>query len=133
MLAVLALFACHDGEDHETETTTPPTEEGLLTDGGLYRMILSQDPDPAVSGPTVITLGLHEAARGSPVTGARVDVVPWMPDHGHGIHGEPEVEERGGGGYEISFSYTMPGTWELSWTVEAEPGVDTLVQVVEVQ
>ncbi len=133
MLAVLALFACHDGEDHEHEATTTPTEEGLLTDGGLYRMILSQDPDPAVSGPTVITLGLREAAQGAAVGGAAVEVVPWMPDHGHGIHGEAQVEERGEGEYEIAFSYTMPGTWELSWTVEAEPGVDTLVQVVEVQ
>lgn len=133
MLAVLALFACHDGEDHEHEATTTSTEDGLLTDGGLYRMVLAQDPDPAVSGPTVITLGLREADQGGAVSGAVVSVVPWMPDHGHGIHGEPEVEDLGEGGYEIAFSYTMPGTWELSWTVVAEPGVDTLVQVVEVQ
>ena len=84
------------------------------------------DPDPPIAGEVASTLTLT-FSDGTPVTGP-VEVVPWMPAHGHGISEDVVAEELEDGVYTTTFTYSMPGTWELQVTADDEYGV-ALVEV----
>jgi len=48
------------------------------------------------------------------VVGGDIEVVPWMPEMGHGVYEEPVVTERGGGLYTVeNIILIMSGYWEL--------------------
>jgi hypothetical protein len=54
---------------------------------------------------------------GAPVDGLTLEVVPWMPDMGHGSSVKPIVTAEGGGRYVVSnVQLFMPGRWELRTT-----------------
>lgn len=63
-------------------------------------------------------------ADGAPRDDLAIDVVPWMPAHGHGSNVVPVVTARGEGVYRIeSLDLSMPGTWELCFAFKA-PDLD---------
>ena len=66
-------------------------------------------------------------AGGVAVTGASLEVTPWMPAMGHGINDKPVVTQVGQGAYTAAWEYSMGGDWEVEIAVEAAPGIDTFV------
>lgn len=125
-LAALSLLACtQDGDDSGASG-------GLVTDQGLYELLVSYTPDPPVAGDTTLTVEIHDAASDELLTGATLTVTPWMPDHGHGVSEAPVVVEDAGV-YTVTFAYSMPGTWELTFEVDGSLGVDSGVLTVEVE
>lgn len=105
---------------------------GLLTEAGLYELFVEMNPDPPVSGDTTLTVTIHDAATDEALTGLDLAVTPWMPDHGHGID-EPPVVVEDQGVYTVTFAYSMPGTWELTFDVDGSLGADSAMLTVEVE
>lgn len=104
----------------------------LDSEAGLYGLTVSMAPDPPIAGDTRLAVGIDDAASGQPVTGADLQVTPWMPAHDHGISEPPEVVEDAGT-YTVTFAYSMPGTWELTFDIDAAAGSDRAVLTVEVE
>lgn len=53
-------------------------------------------------------------AKGSPVSGLALSIVPWMPAHGHGASVQPTVTEASPGMYVATpVDFFMAGEWEL--------------------
>ena len=121
---LLVALAC------EAPTDTAP-DGPLVSDEGIYELVLTHTPDPPVAGDTTLLVEL--SAADAAVEGATLSVEPWMPAHDHGISEVPEVTDDGGGLYTATFAYSMAGTWELYFDISADPGVDTAVATVEVE
>lgn len=47
------------------------------------------------------------------VEGAKIEITPFMPEHGHGSMWPPTVTEKGKGLYRAVIPLTMSGHWEL--------------------
>lgn len=105
-------------------------EEATTVDG-LYELGFTPEPDPPTSGQALLRVAVAEAG-GGPVEGAQLTVIPWMPEHGHGVSQEPVVTELGGGEYEAGWSYVMPGYWELAVQVHGPAGTDEVLIAYEV-
>lgn len=83
----------------------------------LALTVMSSDPAPPARDINDLVLELKDA-NGQPLDGATLQVVPWMPDHGHGSSVKPTVTPKGGGLYDISnIYYVMPGLWQDTITV----------------
>lgn len=136
MLVALTLTGCFGGIA-TTDTASGGADSGdaaVATDGGLYRLWLGSDPAEPVAGPFTLHLQVADpAADDAPVTGASLDIVPFMPEMGHGISGSPDLTETGAGAYEAAWSWPMSGEWEVTIGISADPGDDTYVAVYEVQ
>jgi hypothetical protein len=77
-------------------------------------------PEPATRGDQSVEYTITETASGAPVTGLRIDVVPWMPIMNHGTSIVPSVSETGPGVYVISnVDLFMTGEWQLRSTITA--------------
>lgn len=126
LLPTLLLAACVEDEDVDNGP------EGLPTDNGLYLLDLVMNPDPPTAGPAALDIVLSDA-DGAPVSGATITVVPWMPEHDHGVMGDVLVTDAGQGACAASWDYPMSGTWELTIEVEGAPGSDGLEVDVDVQ
>ena len=126
-LAAFSLLACSKDDADDSGGSG-----ALVTDQGLYELVVSYTPDPPVAGDTTLTVEIHDADLGDLLTGSTLTVTPWMPDHGHGIS-EPPVVVEDAGIYTVTFAYSMPGTWELTFDVDGSLGVDSGVLTVEVQ
>ena len=124
MLPLLCALACSPEEEDSGS-------ERLVTDAGLYELSVQMSPDPPVTGDATLTVEIQDGATGDPISGATLTVVPWMPDHGHGL-AEPPLVVEDQGVYTVTFAYTMPGTWELTFQVDGALGADSAVLTVEV-
>ncbi len=114
------------------EATTDTAQDGpVVSDDGLYELVLTHTPDPPIAGDSTLLIEL--TAGGATVEGAVVDVEPWMPAHEHGISDAPVVTDDGGGLYTAAFAYSMSGTWELHFDISADAGDDTAMTTLEVQ
>ena len=98
----------------------------------LYAISASWSPDPPTAG-TENTLTLVMTADGTAIDGASLEIVPWMPDHGHGISEEVLVEDLGEGSYEAVFIYSMSGYWELEIHIDADLGSEDHIVPVDVE
>ena len=103
-----------------------------VTDGGLYTLSLTPEPDPPVAGPAALGLRIIDA-DGADVEGASIALDVWMPDHGHGVSQPPIVSDEGGGEYTAEWTYSMPGYWELTVEVSGPGGDDNVVVAYDVR
>ena len=79
-------------------------------------MLTRAEPAPPGKGRNAWTLRLLDGA-GRPVSGARLEVLPWMPDHKHGATVAPVITDNGDGTYLIErLALTMEGVWETTIT-----------------
>ena len=96
---------------------------------GTYDVSAVFDPAPTV-GPQSLALAITEDAE--PVAGATVTVLPWMPAHDHGVSDASDV--RGTDGiYTVTWTWPMSGAWDVTVTVDADEGVDSVVLRVDVE
>lgn len=84
---------------------------------GMYKFVLAQsDPAPPAKGTNTWTLKLTDASQNN-VTGATIDVLPYMPDHMHGTSVDASVTPNADGTYTVTPLYLfMPGIWTITFT-----------------
>ena len=138
-LALAVLPACGDGpaEEHHQEgegtcageVAAEPYAAGLVKVGaaGVFTVELASSlPAPPAKGDNRWTLKVRDD-HGSPVEGATVSVVPYMPAHGHGAATDPVVTPSGAPGEYLAdpVNLSMPGVWEITVTVAGDGGTDT--------
>jgi len=134
-LAALALLgACGDDgalpdagynceiEDRDDVYTAGMEKTGA--DGMTFRLV-SSDPAPPSRYDNTWVIEILDAG-GAPLDDAEVEVVPFMPDHGHGtgfvavVTPDPDVDGR----YTVvPVNLFMPGLWEV--TIRATPAGGT--------
>ncbi|WP_069803253.1 FixH family protein [Thermogemmatispora onikobensis] len=109
-----------------------PAESGSQqARAGLYEVTLQLSPDPPLSTqPATIALRIAEAASGSLVNDARVQVESTMPEMNMGL---PTVTARlsSDGLYRARLQFAMSGLWQLRVTIQrtAHPEAAALFQV----
>ena len=113
---VLSATAC-SGEEERGPVVF--VEQPLLvaqTDAGLTVSVWASPQPPAV-GLAAFRFGFTDAA-GSPIDGLDVDVLPWMPAHGHGGSKRPTSTVTAPGVFLVDpVSFFMSGGWELRTTI----------------
>lgn len=115
MPLLLALFACGPTEP---QVWLDPTT--LTTDAGLFTLSVEGSPLPPASG-EAFTLGI--AVEGA--TNASIEVEPWMPEHGHGVHEAPVISAgETAGDFSAEWTFSMAGYWEVRVDVTADEGGD---------
>ena len=97
-----------------------------MTANGLYSVeikIKDQELNVGVNTFDVIV----RDKNGKEVTGATIDVVPWMPEMGHGVFDKPIVKEKGGGTYSVdNVVLIMEGRWELRLKIRKDNAEDNV-------
>ncbi len=65
--------------------------------------------------------------NGKEVTDAEINVVPWMPEMGHGVFDKPVVKEKGGGTYSVdNVVLIMEGRWEMRLKIKKDNAEDNV-------
>jgi len=109
-----AVFA-FDPADAEPQHHTKHYEQSIfkMTDKGRYSVEVMVKDKSLKVGVNSFEIILHDKDD-KDVVGAEVEVVPWMPEMGHGVFEKPVVKERGGGVYSVeNVVLIMEGRWEL--------------------
>jgi len=89
-------------------------------------------PQPPQRGTIGVELVVTSAADGATRDGLTVDLVPWMPAHGHGTSLVPTVNVEGHGTYLITnVDLFMPGHWELRTTFSG-PSIDHVAPAFDI-
>jgi hypothetical protein len=97
----------------------PEMTSQVRSDLGAFTVDVVSDPSPPLRGANRVLYTITDAS-GAKVDGLALDVVPWMPAHGHGTSVAPTVQARGLGVYQIDqVVFFMPGEWELRTTFVA--------------
>ncbi len=118
--ASLALASCTSESTANAGADATFPADPLTTatsDTGALSLVLRTSPSqPPPRGACAVELTVTDAS-GAPKDGLTIDVVPWMPSHGHGASVVPSVVAKGGGKYVVTdVDLFMPGEWELRTT-----------------
>lgn len=134
--ASLALAACGDEDsghsntvDCDVETRDDVYEPGLSKTGeaGLTFTIVEATPAPPARNDNTWIVEL--AQDGTPVAADDFDVMPFMPDHGHGTPTVTDVTPGAATGeYTLEpVNMFMPGLWEITLTASVGDVTDSVV------
>lgn len=96
----------------------------IISDGGLYAVTLSTDPDPPVAGDVVLTLEAPET------TAVALDAT--MPSMDMGLTEAPVSETLGPGLYSVPVTFSMSGEWLVTLDLEGDAGADSASVALEV-
>mgnify|MGYP001552691117 CR=1 FL=1 len=95
--------------------------------GVFETKLMASDPAPPDRGNNTWTVAVSDAS-GPPVTGATIDVKPYMPDHGHGTPIIATVTDKGDGSYLITpVNLFMVGLWQVTLTIDQAGKSDQVV------
>ncbi len=122
-IAIILLAGCVADE------LDPLGPQDLTTATGAFTISLIHAPDPPAAGDAELRITLSDDA--GPISGAAIDVTPWMPDHSHGAD-PPVVDDLGEGGYRAAWVYPMSGYWEITLDISADGTTDNAMVVYEV-
>jgi hypothetical protein len=104
----------------------------LVSDGGNWTVSIETAPQPPRKGSVDVTYRITDGA-GAPADGLDLQVLPWMPAHGHGTSVTPLVTPQGGGAYLASPVYLyMAGHWELRTQIQGGDIADSVVPAFDV-
>jgi hypothetical protein len=112
----------------DKETRDEPYTAGITKKGtnDVSVTIVSSDPAPPALYANDWVLEIKDPS-GQPLSGATVQVSPFMPDHNHGTYPPAEVTELGDGRYDANPVYfTMPAYWEITVKVTTDALMDTV-------
>lgn len=101
--------------DCAAETRDDDFAIGLSKSGNLIRAtFVSADPAPPIKGDNVWVIEIDNLS-GTPLSGLDVEVIPMMPDHGHGTPIAVEITElETPGHYQLSpVNLFMTGYWQI--------------------
>jgi hypothetical protein len=106
--------------------------ETVTSSGGHLHVDVRWSPAVPVKGDDAAQLMFSDDS-GNPVDGLSVDVVPWMPAHGHGTSLQPVIASTAPGVLVASPIYLfMSGEWQLRITVTG-PLNDSAVATAQIQ
>jgi len=128
----LALAAC--GAPPPADPAPMPGEPlvTLPSDNGTWVVSIETSPQPPRKGSVDVTYRITDGA-GAPADGLGLDVLPWMPAHGHGTSAAALVTPQGDGRYLATPVYLyMAGHWELRTTIQGSDVTDTVVPAFDV-
>lgn len=119
-LALLAVAMCPQA---------PAAGESWPTRSGYYRISYRSELAPIVINRIHAWIIHVETADGEPVNGATISVTGGMPLHNHGLPTAPRMTAAlGDGDYRLDgLRFHMSGDWELTVTIDAAGGRDTVV------
>jgi hypothetical protein len=86
------------------------------TEKGVFHVKLSSNGELLKFGRNEIILSITDA-KGVNVEGAKVEITPWMPEHGHGSLWPPTITEQGKGRYRAVIALMMAGHWQLKVSI----------------
>lgn len=94
-----------------------------LGENGMEIVLVSADPTPPARGDNAWTLQVLE--NGTPTDGLTLDIVPFMPDHGHGTPKIAEIAPADSDGmYDVTpVNLWMPGLWEITVSASDDQGL----------
>jgi hypothetical protein len=97
-----------------------------LSNGGLYRAVLSPAPMPVTVGKMHSWTVTLQTTVGAPLTQADIAIGGGMPQHGHGLPTAPQVTKNfGDGRYLIEgVKFNMRGWWTFEVTIDGVNGRD---------
>lgn len=135
--SLLALTVLAAGCGATAPDTTPevsfaaaPTQT-VTTSTGALRVEVRWSPEVPVKGADAAQLTFLDA-QGAPVDGLDVEVVPWMPAHGHGTSIQPVANAAGPGAIVVSPIYLyMSGQWQLRMNISGTVD-DSAVATIEI-
>lgn len=103
----------------------------VASTSGALQVALRSVPDPPVRGQNVGQLTVTDAS-GQSVAGVTVEVLPWMPSHGHGTSEAVEVTDQGSGVFITNPLYLfMAGEWQIQMKFQGAID-DTATAIVEI-
>jgi hypothetical protein len=107
VLLVMFVSGCGSDPDEPSKVKSASSEHGH------FRGTFVPHPARPIVGSNRLDATLTTAVA-EPLLAASVTVQPWMPAHGHGSAGVPQIAEHEQGHYQIeNIVYEMPGQWEL--------------------
>ncbi|APR83020.1 Hypothetical protein A7982_08369 [Minicystis rosea] len=115
-LSCLALIAGCSSAEVPDEQTFPEAPFATITsdEGAVTIEVRTAPTQPPTRGRVSVEL----TVTGGPAEGLDLDVLPWMPDMGHGASTEPTIMPMGGGRYLVTgVNLFMPGRWELRTSI----------------
>lgn len=93
--------------------------------GALQFVLVDATPAPPLRGDNTWKVKLLTAA-GAAVSGATVEAVPFMPEHGHGTSVEAVATANADGTFTVApLNLFMPGLWRVTLTAKAGTVTDT--------
>ncbi len=119
----------HKHDSSETGKLTKHYEESIfrLSEKGRYSVEMLLRSGELKTGVNTIDIIVHDK-HDNDVTGAKVKVVPWMPEMGHGVFETPLITEKGGGLYNVeNVIFSMSGHWELKISINKDGLEDRVV------
>lgn len=141
VLASLVLAACGDDGSTanefpdgmvvncSTEDRADPYVAGMEATGtnGYTVKLMESDPAPPAKGDNAWTLEVLEGT--TPVDGATLQLVPFMPDHGHGTSINAQVTPQTDSGMYLAtpVNLWMPGYWEVTVNIDDQGTTDSVV------
>lgn len=136
--AVLPLAAAcaddhHGGEDDPVNCAKETADEfvvGLQKTGTVLDVrLMSATPAPPNRGDNEWIIQVKTVSGAAPVTGATIDVTPFMPKHQHGTPVDTEIEAMPSAGeYKLkNVNLWMPGVWETTIEMSSSSGTDQVV------
>ncbi len=126
IVIIVSVAACSGTETEDSIEGTVETSAG-----GIVVTLESSDPPQLFRGDHTWTFTISDEA--GPMTGLDVDLVPFMPQHGHGTPVVAEASEITPGTYSIApVNLWMGGTWESTLTFGDQHPDESVVFVFEV-
>ncbi len=96
------------------------------TEKGLFHIDLGQKGQSLKEGRNEFDIHITDE-KNADVEGAKIEITPFMPEHGHGSMWPPTVTEKGKGLYRAVVPLTMSGHWQLTITISKEQIEDRIV------
>ncbi len=140
LLAIAPLTgACLGGGSSSDDTEEPvncATETADQYTVGLEKMgavldvkMMSALPAPPARGDNEWIIHIETLSGAAPVTGATIDVTPFMPKHQHGTPVDVQIQAMPSAGeYKLSpVNLWMPGVWETTIEMSSSSGTDSVV------
>lgn len=98
-----------------------------ITEKGRFSVEVVLKGKELTVGINTVEIVIHDS-RDTDVLGAKIEVIPWMPGHGHGVEDKPTITEKGGGLYRIeNINFTMGGDWQLKMKIRKADREDSVV------
>ncbi len=103
----------------------------VASTSGALQVALRSVPDPPVRGQNVGQLTVTDGS-GQPIDGITVEVLPFMPSHGHGTSEAVGVTDQGSGVFIANPLYLfMAGEWQIQMKFQGAID-DTATAIVEI-
>lgn len=138
VILLLGLAACDDGDGHSSqddmadgidcseEPRAEPYTVGWTKSGALVDVaFVSSTPAPPAKTENAWRVSITDQATGNPVEGATLEIVPMMPDHGHGTTKDAVVTVVADmpGHYDAApVLLHMAGYWEVDMNITLADG-----------